>query len=217
MGLTSLANSISREFLAAGLQVLAGFGLDVGFRGFDAAFELHDFAFEEMNTLDGLANLFDQALFLERIEIEIAHAVGHLDASASQGVTCAKIRALLGLGHLAELGGLLQREKIELGDLVNLLERVFGFRFDLFFGELFVVELDDFLDGARAIAQIFADLQKFLQDQRSARDGFQDEQLAAFDALGDGHFAFAGEQRNGAHFAQVHAHGIVGFFERTGG
>ena len=91
-----------------------------------------------------------------------------------------------------------------------------GLGFDFFFGKFFVVELNDFLDRARAIAQIFADLQKFLQDQRSARDRFQHEQLAALDALGDGYFAFAREQRNGAHFAQVHANGVVGFFERAG-
>ena len=41
-------------------------------------------------------------------------------------------------------------------------------------------------------------------------------QLAALDALGDFHFAFAGEQRNGAHLAQVHAHGVVGLFKRAG-
>ena len=111
---------------------------------------------------------------------------------------------------------MLQREKIELGDLVNLLERVLGLRFNLFFGELFVVKLNDFLDGARAVAKIFADLEEFLQDERSARDGFQDEQLSALDALGDGHFAFASKQRDRAHFAQVHAHGVIGFFERAG-
>ena len=202
MGLTSLANSISASSWRRDFQVLASFGLDVGLRGFDAAFELHDFAFQEMDALDGLANFFDQALFLERIEVEIAHAIGHLDASASQGITRAQVRTLLGLRHLAELCGLLQRQKIKLGDLVNLLERVLGLCFDLFFGEFFVVELNDFLDGTRAVAQIFADLQKFLQDQRSARDRFQHEQLPALDALGDGYFAFASEQRHGAHFAQ---------------
>ena len=90
------------------------------------------------------------------------------------------------------------------------------FCFDFFFGQLFVVELDDFLDRAGAVAQVFADLQKFLQDQRSARDGLQNQQLPALDALGDGHFAFARQQRNGAHFAQVHANRIVGLFERSG-
>jgi hypothetical protein len=40
-------------------------------------------------------------------------------------------------------------------------------------------------------------------------------QLAALDALGDGHLAFAREQRHRAHLAQVHANGIVGLVERA--
>jgi len=36
-------------------------------------------------------------------------------------------------------------------------------------------------------------------------------------ALGDLHFALAGEQRDRAHLAQVHAHGVVGFFQGAGG
>ena len=47
----------------------------------------------------------------------------------------------------------------------------------------------------------------------SARAGecLADRPLAAFVALGELDFAFAGEQRHGAHLAQVHADGIVGF------
>ena len=41
--------------------------------------------------------------------------------------------------------------------------------------------------------------------------------LSALDALGDFNFAFAREQRHGSHLAQVHADGIVGFFESAGG
>ena len=49
-----------------------------------------------------------------------------------------------------------------------------------------------------------------------AGDGLEYAQLAALDALGDFYFALAGEQRNRAHFAQVHAHRVVGFFEGPG-
>ena len=69
---------------------------------------------------------------------------------------------------------------------------------------------------AGAGAQIFADLQQLFQNQRSARDGFQDEQLPALDALGDGNFTFARQQRNSAHFAQVYANRIVRLFESSG-
>jgi hypothetical protein len=43
--------------------------------------------------------------------------------------------------------------------------------------------------------------------------------MAGLDALGDGDFAFAAEQFDGAHFAQIHAHrivGTVGVFARVG-
>ena len=39
------------------------------------------------------------------------------------------------------------------------------------------------------------------------------DELAALDALGDRHFALAGEQRHRAHLAQVHADGVVGLVE----
>ena len=88
---------------------------------------------------------------------------------------------------------------------------------DFFFGKLFIVELDDFLDRAGAFAEIVANGNELLNDDGRASDGFHHDELAALDALGDGNFAFAGEQRNGAHFAEVHANGIIGFFERAGG
>ena len=43
----------------------------------------------------------------------------------------------------------------------------------------------------------------------------QDHGVAAgLDALGDGDFALAAQQFDGAHFAQIHAHGIVGAIDR---
>src|SRR5262249_33846514 len=57
---------------------------------------------------------------------------------------------------------------------------------------------------------------QFLDDDRRAGDGLHHHQLAAFNALGDGNFTFAGEQRDGAHFAEIHADRVVGFFKRTG-
>ena len=49
-----------------------------------------------------------------------------------------------------------------------------------------------------------------------ARDGLQYAILAALDALGDFDFAFAREQGHGSHLAQVHADGVVGFFQGSG-
>ena len=52
-----------------------------------------------------------------------------------------------------------------------------------------------------------------MDDDGRARERLEHAHLAALDALGDFHFAFAREQRDGAHLAQIHADGIVGFFE----
>ena len=84
------------------------------------------------------------------------------------------------------------------------------------FGELFFVEGDDFLDVADAAAQVFAEADDLADDDGRARDGLHDAELSALDALGDFDFALAGEQRNGAHLAQVHADGVVGLLEGSG-
>ena len=106
---------------------------------------------------------------------------------------------------------------IELRDLVDVLESLLGLIGNLLFGELLVVKLDDFLDGAGTLAEIVADGDELLDDDGRTGDGLHHHQLAALDALGDGHFALAGKQGHGAHFAEVHANRIVGLFERTRG
>src|SRR5882762_4180266 len=60
-----------------------------------------------------------------------------------------------------------------------------------------------------------SDLQ-FLEDDGGARDRLEHEHLAALDAFGDGDFALARQQRDGAHLAQVHAHRVVRLFEHPG-
>src|SRR5690348_1075243 len=102
-----------------------------------------------------------------------------------------------------------------LRNLVNGLQRLFRLVGDFFFGELFIVELDNFLDGAHALAQVVADGNQFLDDNRGARDRAHHHKLPALDALGDSDFALARQQRDGAHLAQVHAYRIVGLFQRT--
>ena len=84
------------------------------------------------------------------------------------------------------------------------------------FGQFFFVEDDDFFYVANAALQVFAESDDFANHDGRARNRFHYAQLAALDALRDFNFAFAGEQRNGAHLAQVHAHRIVGFLERSG-
>ena len=83
------------------------------------------------------------------------------------------------------------------------------------FGELFLVEDHHFFHVAHAALQVFAEGRDFADDDGRTRNGFEHAHLAALDTLGDFDFAFAREQRDGAHFAQVHAHGVVGFFQRA--
>src|SRR5713226_7187058 len=92
----------------------------------------------------------------------------------------------------------------------------FARMYDLFFSQLLIVELHDLFDGPHALAQIIADGDQFLDDNWRARDRLHHHELPALDALGDGDFAFARQQRHRAHLAQVHADRVVGLFQRTG-
>ena len=84
-------------------------------------------------------------------------------------------------------------------------------------GDLFFVEGDHFFDRANVLLEILAQIEQFADHDRRTRKRLQHAQLAALDALGDFNFAFAREQRHGSHLAQVHADGVVGFFQRAGG
>ena len=101
-------------------------------------------------------------------------------------------------------------------ELVNLAGDVFQAVEQHLFGDFVFVEEHHFLDGAHAALEVFAHGDDLANDDRRTRQRLEHAQLAALDALGDFDFAFAREQRNGAHLAQVHADGIVGFFQRAG-
>ncbi len=78
-------------------------------------------------------------------------------------------------------------------------------------------EIDDVAEEDFAFVQFVAPDDDGLERQRAfAKPG--DHRLAAgFDALGDGDFAFAREELDRAHFAQIHAHRIVGALGRLVG
>ena len=84
------------------------------------------------------------------------------------------------------------------------------------FGELFLIEGDDFLNIADAAAQIFAEADDLANDNGRSGDGLHDADLPTLNALGYFYFALTGEQRNGTHLAEVHADGIVGLLEGAG-
>ncbi len=85
-----------------------------------------------------------------------------------------------------------------------------------FLRNLLFVEGDDFLDGAHTFLKVFAHRQQFVDDDRRAGERFEHANLATLDPLSDFHFAFAREEGHGSHLAQIHANGVVGFFERAG-
>ena len=64
---------------------------------------------------------------------------------------------------------------------------------------------------------LLAHADDFLDHQGRAENGFEYRVLAALDAPRDFDFAFAGEQRNRAHLAQVHADGIVDLLAESRG
>ncbi len=84
-------------------------------------------------------------------------------------------------------------------------------------GDLFFVERDHFLDGAHALFQVVAHRQQFVNHDRRARERLEHAQLPALDPLRDLHFALARKQGHSPHLPQIHADGVVGFFQGAGG
>ena len=84
-------------------------------------------------------------------------------------------------------------------------------------GELLFVEGHHFLHIAHAALQVLAEGDDLANDHGRAGQRLHHAKLSTLDALGDFDFAFTGEQRDGAHLAQVHADGVVGLFQRSRG
>src|SRR6202795_2440734 len=197
-------------------QFLARSESDVAFRHIRAPLQPASVTLQRLQPLYRAAHLVDQPLLFKGIKNDGADGHGNFHARARHFPLSANIRFLFGLRSVVELYRLLQRLFIQLGNLVDVLQGLLGFVGDLLFGEFFVVEHDDFFDGSRAFTQIFSDGNQFLDHNWRTGDRLHDHQLAALNALGDGHFAFARQQWHGTHFAQVHAYRIVSLFERAG-
>ena len=84
--------------------------------------------------------------------------------------------------------------------------------FDVGRGALFDIARDRRCFRARSAAflQLVGHFHDYALHQGGAADRLLHAQLAAFHAAGQIDFAFASEQRNGAHFAEVHADRVVG-------
>ena len=178
------------------------------------------FALDLADRLDLVLDLLDEAALDELGELDLAHELRQLDLRAHHGPPRPPVLPLLaGVGALRRLVQLLfelLHDRALLADGVDLLQDFLGALVHPLVGDLVVLEDDELADGARAGLQLIAHRDDHLGDGGRARDRLDDRELAALDAARDLDFAFAGEQRNGAHLAQVHADGVVGLVERAG-
>jgi len=62
-----------------------------------------------------------------------------------------------------------------------------------------------------ALVETATEFDDLARADRRHQNGAHDLALAFFNTLGDFNLTLAGEQRHGPHFAQIQAHGIVGF------
>ena len=187
----------------------------VGARRVGALLEVDRLLVEAAHAVDRLVDAVDQALALGVGEAQPADDARDHDLLASQRPAAAAmvLRPLL-LRDACQLLHQLDRllvvtccsSSILPGDVVQAIGHHL-------FGDLLFVEENDFLDGAHPALQVFADGDDLANDDGRARQRLQHAQLAALDALGDFNFAFAREQRNRAHLAQIHADRIVGFLQ----
>ena len=177
-------------------------------------------ALDLADRLDFVLDLLDQAALHELGELDLADELRELHLRAHHRPAGLAILPLLArvdaLRRLVELLLELLHDRALLADRVDLLQHFLRPLFDPLVGDLVVLEDDELADGARAGLQLIAHRDDHLGDRGRPRDRLDDGELAALDAAGDFDFAFAGEQRHGAHLAQVHADGIVGLVERAG-
>ena len=124
---------------------------------------------------------------------------------------------LAGRADFGQLGGEGEAALVVAAELVDFAGDVLEAALQDLVGDLLLVEDHDFLDGADAALEIVADGEDLADDDGRAGERLEDADLSALDALGDFDLALAGEQRDGAHLAQIHADGVVGLFQGAGG
>jgi hypothetical protein len=182
--------------------------------------EVGDLALEAHDGLDLVLDLVDHPA-LDRL--------GELDLADQRDTSiCARIasqralryfrfsRVVTPLAVSASFSLRLLGRQPRLADRVDLAEDLLLAVVDLLVGQLFVDERDELADAALVVLQLIAHLHDHAGDRRRARDRLDDGELAALDALGDLDLAFAREQRDGAHLAEVHPDRIVRLVERAG-
>src|SRR6059036_68068 len=86
----------------------------------------------------------------------------------------------------------------------------------LLLGELLLVDVHDFLDGDLAALELLAQLAEALEGEVGREDGGGDLVLALLDPLGERDLAFARQEGDAAHLAQIEADRILGAADGTG-
>ncbi len=161
----------------------------------------------------------DQAALHHLGELDFAHQLGQLHLRAHHRPAGLAVLPLLtgvdALRRLVKLLFELLHDRPLFADGLDLLHDLFRALVHLLVGDLVVLEDDELADGARAGLQLIAHRDNHLRDGRRPGDGLDDRELAALDAARDLDFALAGEQRDRAHLAEVHPHGVVGLVQRA--
>ena len=73
-----------------------------------------------------------------------------------------------------------------------------------------VAQVDERVQIFDFLANLLTDFHRVELHQRGTANGLLHPELTAFHAAGEIHLALAGQQRDGAHFAQIHAYRIIG-------
>ena len=179
-----------------------------------------DLALNDADAFDRVLHLLDQPPLHRLGEFDLADVLRHLDQRPHRLdlalAVLAAFAVVLALRGLLQLLVELLVGRARLADGVDLLLHLLAALDDALVGDLFVVEDDQLADGAVAGVQLIAEVDDLLGDQRRARNRLDDRELAALDAPRDLDLALAGEQRDGAHLAQIHADRVVGLVERAG-
>src|SRR5579885_90255 len=204
-----------RNALAVLAHLLAhGRGAAVGAvaRRFQLALDAGDFALDRLQFLDGAAQASGESAARGGAEMNFANEAGDVDHRPRQAPAQGPMH--LGL-HAARNGLQFLPELLSLfvmlfdfrdggGELIGLLD-------DAFVGDDQIRHDQDVANGRGIARQDLVERENFANHQRRSRKGLAHGGLPTLDALGQLDFALAGEQRHGAHLAQVHADGIVGF------
>ena len=137
------------------------------------------------------------------MEIDRTRVLRHFHARPGQPIPVAQIQFLIRLRSVFELCRLLVRQRIHLLDLGNDPQNFLGLALGFLFGQLFLIELDNFFDGERAGSQFLADGNQFFQNDGRPRNRLEHHQVPALHALGDGHLVLTLQQRDSSHLTQI--------------